>query len=142
MANFFTGKNETFRDVSSKNEILRGWASNNSCYCLVACFSRIEDAGSSLRLSRATRRTSNFGLEPRICLGQGEFSTSDCYYLFMAQFGHVVTGVRKIICWHHLQPSPVRSRSGRIVRWQWSHLQQGGSHLNHVRKGPLWFLWR
>ena len=123
---FFTGKNETFRDVSSKNEILRGWASNNSCYYLVACFFRIEDAGSSLRLSRATRRTSSFGLEPRICSGQGKFSASDFYYLFMAQFGHVVTGVGTIICWQYLQPSPVMRWSGRTVRWQWSHLQQGG----------------
>ena len=90
---FLREKFETFRDFSSKNEILRGWASNNSCYYLVVCFFRMEDAGSPLLLSRATRRTSNFGLEPRICSGQGELSASVFYYLFMAQFGHAVTGV-------------------------------------------------
>jgi hypothetical protein len=35
---FFTGKIETFRDFSSKNEIFWGDASNNSCYSIVACF--------------------------------------------------------------------------------------------------------
>jgi len=35
---FFHGQIETFRDFSSKNEILRGRASNNSCSFIGACF--------------------------------------------------------------------------------------------------------